>query len=506
MGGMGGMGGFFAVEDDLKLGAKNEQPEAANAQSQADALAPASSVPVPVALGTPIALEIAPGQSVADAWDAHFAACQRDLPGKALELDGQIRATARELSGQEKYADIVALLQSAMRNALAQPWMYEALGLAMLASDAPEAEVERVLMSAVDMSTSLDAAMDVAIYMARVGLDRRALHLFRELAYANPFQPEPYAMGLACAKRLEDLDGIRWATLGVLSQAWPEDQNGIEDRALRLAKATVAELREANRMEEAEAFEQAIEQAQQRDVVVKVTWTGDADVDLTVEEPTGTVCSIHTPRSTAGGVLLGDAYSAGQHAEGYTETYVCPQGFSGRYRMLVRRVWGKVTAGKVTVDIQKRNPDRPHIREQIKLDDKDALVLFDVTNGRRTEQLEAQQIARLERQPVLEDRAALSRQLNRYEDSLANRSYQRARAQQRGWHGGGPVGFMPQIQTLPQGASLMGYPSLAVVSADRRFVRTSPYPFFSQIGEVTTFNFGAGGDDDDNNNNNNNNN
>jgi len=59
---------------------------------------------------------------------------------------------------------------------------------------------------------------------------------------------------------------------------------------------------------------------------------------------------------------------------------------------------------------------------------------------------------------------------------------------------------------LPQGASLMGYPSLAVVSADRRFVRTSPYPFFSQIGEVTTFNFGAGGDDDDNNNNNNNNN
>ena len=101
-----------------------------------------------------------------------------------------------------------------------------------------------------------------------------------------------------------------------------------------------------------------------------------------MEEPTGTVCSVHTPRTTAGGVLLGDAYSAGQNAEGYTETYVCPQGFSGRYRMLVRRVWGKVTAGTVTVDIQTRNPDRPHIREQIKLADKDALVLFDVANGR----------------------------------------------------------------------------------------------------------------------------
>ncbi len=111
-----------------------------------------------------------------------------------------------------------------------------------------------------------------------------------------------------------------------------------------------------------------------------------------------------------------------------------------------------------------------------------------------------------------EDRAALSRQLNRYEDSLAQRDYRSARAEQRGWSGGGPVGFQPQITTLPQGAMLMGIGSLAVVSADRRYVRTSPMPFFSQIGDVTTFDFGGGGgdnlpddddddDDDDNGNN-----
>ena len=50
--------------------------------------------------------------------------------------------------------------------------------------------------------------------------------------------------------------------------------------------------------------------------------------------------------------MLGDAYSNGKSSEGYTETYVCPKGFSGKYRMLVHRVWGNVTAGKVTVDIQ----------------------------------------------------------------------------------------------------------------------------------------------------------
>ena len=35
--------------------------------------------------------------------------------------------------------------------------------------------------------------------------------------------------------------------------------------------------------------------------------------------------------------------------------------------MLVRRVWGKVTAGKVTVDIFTQNAKKPHIHEQIEL-------------------------------------------------------------------------------------------------------------------------------------------
>ena len=131
------------------------------------------------------------------------------------------------------------------------------------------------------------------------------------------------------------------------------------------------------------------------------------------------------------------------------------------------------------------------------LAEKDALVLFDVPNGRRAESLASQQLARWQAPAAKENRAALSRQLNRYEDSLAKRDYNSARARQRGWSGGGPVGFQPQITTLPQGASLSGFPALAVVSADRRYVRTSPIPFFSQIGDVTTFDFGGGGDDDD---------
>ena len=33
---------------------------------------------------------------------------------------------------------------------------------------------------------------------------------------------------------------------------------------------------------------------------------------------------------------------------------------------------------------------------------------------------------------------------------------------------------------------------IAIISADRRYVRITPIPFFSQIGDVTTFNFVTG--------------
>ncbi len=400
------------------------------------------------------------------------------------------------------------MLRASMRHSQTQPWMYEALALAMLAGDYPQIEVERALMSAVDMSSDLDVMMDIAIYMGRLGLDRRAYQMFREVAFANPLRPEPYALGLACAKRLDDVDGIRWATLGILSQAWPKEQDGIEGRALRLAKATVDRLRQADQVEEADAYEKAIDEARVRDVWATVTWTGEADVDLIVEEPAGTVCSLQNPRTAAGGVILGDSYSSGAITDGYTETYVCPKGFSGQYRILIHRVWGKVTAGKVTVDIRTNNPDRPHIHAQVPLGEKDALVLFDVPRGRRADQLTHQQLANLQGPQISVDRSTLSRQLSRYEDSLASRDFNRDRAYQRGWRGGGPVGFQPQITQLPSGAGLSGAGALAVVSADRRYVRVSPLPTFSQVGDVATFNFGGtpsqglpDDDDDDNNNN-----
>jgi hypothetical protein len=45
------------------------------------------------------------------------------------------------------------------------------------------------------------------------------------------------------------------------------------------------------------------------------------------------------------------------------------------------------------------------------------------------------------------------------------------------------------IITLPTGTNLQ---ATGVISADRRYVRITALPLFSQVGQVTTFNIGSG--------------
>ena len=121
----------------------------------------------------------------------------------------------------------------------------------------------------------------------------------------------------------------------------------------RAAAGAVAQLESENRHDEAKAFQAELDRANIRDCLVKVTWTGDADVDVLVLEPSGTECSFRRPRTSGGGVLVGDSATQESRnvAQGVSETYVCPEAFNGTYRVTIRRVWGKVTAGKVTVNV-----------------------------------------------------------------------------------------------------------------------------------------------------------
>ncbi|MEX2026065.1 MAG: hypothetical protein WEH44_02175 [Pirellulaceae bacterium] len=298
------------------------------------------------------------------------------------------------------------------------------------------------------------------------------------------------------AERTGDLDAIRWACTGVLSRAWTDDKLEVIHSARHLATATLDRLRKEKKTDEAERFEAALNEASIRDLVVRVSWTGEADIDLAVEEPTGTVCSLQNPRTSGGGALLASESTPEKgNKNSRVEDYVVPQAYSGDYRILVRRVWGKVTAGKVSVDILSHYGTKQvaHLQQQIPLSDKDALVTFTLKDGRRQEPIEQAQVAVLANRQHAMGRAILAQQLDSMSDPTATRDLALSRRlQQRGmpfFRNGGTVGFMPVISTLPEGTNMS---VTAVVSADRRYVRVSPTPLFSTIPEVNTFNFAGG--------------
>ena len=71
-----------------------------------------------------------------------------------------------------------------------------------------------------------------------------------------------------------------------------------------------------------------------RDVFIRLSWDGDADYDLIVQEPLGAVAQVATPRTVFGGSIIKNGY--GQHAE---EVYVCPRGFDGDYTVRIALIY-----------------------------------------------------------------------------------------------------------------------------------------------------------------------
>ncbi len=184
-GGMGGMGGgmggmmnvpdrvqannfqAFDVPDDLKLTPKPAatKPASKAANPGSVTVKPAGSKPAaakpakPVVAGNatkpsatkagqkvaPIVLTIAEGADANVAWNDYFGAHPETSPE-------QVRETARLLMHERRFAQAIAMIHAALRNGQPQPWMYEALALAMQAAGNSKQEIERALMSAVDFA------------------------------------------------------------------------------------------------------------------------------------------------------------------------------------------------------------------------------------------------------------------------------------------------------------------------------------------------------------------
>jgi hypothetical protein len=428
----------------------------------------------------------------AEAWDDYF---RRNEATHAA-----VRETVRALMAEKKYDDVIGVVEGALRQKQSQPWMYEALGIALQLSGRPAAEIERVMMSAVDFGNGTGDLVRVAYYLSHWmpddrGLAKRALQLYRQATEQTPNEAEIYTHSLALAQRWNDLDALEWSLAGILRFPWPHSQRHIPENAQQIADTTFKSMVDKMQVDRAAAFKRTIDAARIRDCVIRVSWIGTADIDLLVEDPSGSICTYSQPRSAGGGVLLRDSQAAGADTRDETtkfEEYVCAEGLNGRYRMQVRRIWGKVNGDKVSIDFwtQRGTPNEVRQRQVLDLKDGELVANFDVAGARRTSIDIDPKLATTVNYQLAIGKSILAQQLGGPQ-SLTTRADQLpvSTIAPRNFFGA-QAGYRPLIITLPTGANLQ---ATAVVSNDRRYVRITSQPVFSSIPTVNVYNFGSGG-------------
>ncbi len=127
-------------------------------------------------------------------------------------------------------------------------------------------------------------------------------------------------------------------------------------------------------------------ESEARDLYVKLTWKGEADIDLAVAEPYGATAKFENPRTVFGGSIIKNGY--GSHPE---EVYVCPRGFDGPYTIAVENIvdWDEKKPGlEATLEVILHEGTAEEKRETHKINlAKPDPIIFKLTKGRRKDVL-----------------------------------------------------------------------------------------------------------------------
>ena len=212
----------------------------------------------------------------------------------------------------------------------------------------------------------------------------RAVAFCRQASLLEPNAPFAYEEALLYSELARDPAGMEWAAGNLLRHDWPAHNQDLHQKAQTKLKAFVATLQHDNRGAEAQRVVQAAEKLGERDLIIRLSWQGDGDLDLEVREPIGTVCSFMHRQTAGGGVLLGDTLK-GKQADVAQESYVAAQAFAGDYRITVRRIWGRPLGGKATIEIVQHqgSPQETRRRETVVFDRTHTLSIS-LEDGRRT--------------------------------------------------------------------------------------------------------------------------
>jgi hypothetical protein len=251
----------------------------------------------------------------------------------------RLRRTLRDLNRVGKSRELHAALIGYLENhsKLAEPWMYEALASAIELNQGPAGDVKKALYYAADLAQQthnpnhLVSAADQLLYR---GYLERVGPLLDEAISLVPHCCDPMSMSILLAQKTSDPKRMANSVDELLSLGWPGRDEYFRLESGNQVETMATSLDESGRTQEAQELRSKLTASQARDVFVRLTWDGDADFDLLVDEPLGVTASYQNPRTVFGGAILKNGY--GSHPE---EVYVCPRGFAGDYTIRVSTIY-----------------------------------------------------------------------------------------------------------------------------------------------------------------------
>ena len=286
---------------------------------------------------------------------------------------------------------------------------------------------------------------------------------------------------------------MSWAASHLLKQDWPENNRTLHGQAMAKLGAMLESVDKA----QARTLREAAQKQRERDLIIRLRWQGQADLDLKVKEPAGSICSARNRISVGGGTLLGDTLRSRDE-----ETYVAAKGFSGEYEITVDRVWGRPLGGKAQLQIIRHQGTEQESTKivMLKLKEKNVFKL-ELTEGRRME------AASVPPEDLRKDRTKQVRQKARIYQKLRDLAMPEVTGMGRGLSG--TLGSLARTVETTESAkpirpedtlkdqylggrtfrnrvspfvtNSVSLTSQAVISSDRRYVRLSVNPFFNTV-------------------------
>lgn len=306
---------------------------------------PATKDLIPIPSGAPRTTPKKKAVSTPEYWMNYY----KTHDEKASDLKDKITI----LNINKKTRDVEWILRGYLthRNKDAEFWMYEALALAIKINRGSDKEFKTYLGYAADMAERTgnpNHLVSVADMLYLNGQYARVGKLVDMAAEKVPHRAEPLMMSINLAQRTRDPKRMAASIDRLLALGWPGVDDAMRADARKQAETLAKTLREEQRQAEADTLLASLPASEARDLFVRLTWSGDADLDLVVDEPLGATARYSTPRTVFGGSIIKNGY--GTHPE---EVYVCPRAFDGNYAIRVETVYN--------------NPEKPALQATLEI-------------------------------------------------------------------------------------------------------------------------------------------